>query len=83
MATTGKLAIRCVFADDSKETITIGNINTQAGVNTEIREIIKNFNAQEGGTLSNKLVSKLGFNWTGIDKATYTETTREYIYINS
>lgn len=79
---TGKLAIRCVFADNSKETITINNINPEVGVNQRIKSIIMDFNDQQGGTLANKMVSKLGFNWIGIDQAKYTVTTREYIFTN-
>lgn len=80
MAAVGKLALRCVFADETKQTITIDNINPTKGVNTNIRSIITNFNNAKGGTLTGKMQSKNGFNWVGIDKATYTVTDRQYIF---
>lgn len=75
-----KLSLRLVFADDSKETLTINNINPEIGVNPQIKSIIKNFNAQRGGELSSKMKSKNGFNWIGIDKATAIQTRRTYIF---
>ena len=80
MAAVGKLAIRWVFADETKQTITIDNINPQNGVNTNIRSIIMNFNDMKGGALTEKMKSKNGFNWVQIDKATYTVTDRQYIF---
>jgi len=80
MAAVGKLAVRCVFADDTKQTINIDNINPQHGVNTNIRSIIMNFNDMQGGTLTSKMKSKNGANWIGIDKASYTVTDRTYIF---
>lgn len=80
MAAVGKLAIRAVFADDSKATITIDNINPQTGVNPQIKNIIINFNTERGGTLADKMKSKNGFSWIGIDSATYTVTNRQYIF---
>ena len=80
MAAVGKLAIRAVFADDSKSTITIDNINPQTGVNPQIKSLIMNFNAERGGTLASKMKSKNGFNWIGIDKATAVQTRRTYIF---
>lgn len=80
MAAVGKLAIRAVFADDSKSTITIDNINPQTGVNPQLKSLIMNFNTERGGTLAGKMKSKNGFNWIGIDSATYTVTNRQYIF---
>lgn len=80
MAAVGKLAIRCVFADETKQTITIDKINPASGVNTNIRQIIMQFNDAAGGTLASKMKSKNGFNWIGIDKAVYTVTDRNYIF---
>lgn len=80
MAAVGKLAIRCVFADETKQTITIDKINPASGVNTNIRQIIMQFNDAAGGTLASKMKSKNGFNWVGIDKAVYTVTDRNYIF---
>lgn len=84
MATTDsnemKLALRVVFADDSKETITINNINPTEGVNPNIKNIVMEFNNNRGGTLSTKMKSKNGFNWVGIDKVTATKTQRTYIF---
>lgn len=75
-----KLSIRVIFADDTKETITINNINPSVGVNPQIANIIKQFNANSGGTLATKMKSKNGANWIGIDKATTVETRRQYIF---
>jgi len=75
-----KLNIRCVYADDTKETVTINNINPSAGINSNMVTIIKQFNNQSGGTLSSKMKSKNGANWIGIDKATTVETRRTYIF---
>lgn len=75
-----KLTIRNVFADDTKLTVTIDNINPTNGVNNNIRQIIKDFNNAQGGTLSPKMKSKNGANWIGIDRAYSTITDREYIF---
>lgn len=75
-----KLSIRVVYADDTKETLTISNINPTVGVNPNMVTLIKNFNATKGGTLSTKMKSKNGANWIGIDKATTIETRRNYIF---
>lgn len=75
-----KLSIRAVFADDTKETITINNINPQVGVNPNMVTLIMNFNSAKGGDLASKMKSKNGANWIGIDKATTIETRRNYIF---
>lgn len=80
MAATQKLTIRNVFADDTKLTITINNINPQNGINPNAKAIIKNFNANKGGELATKMKSKNGANWVGIDRAVVTTTDREYIF---
>lgn len=80
MAAVAKLSIRNVFADETKATITIDNINPTLGVNPNIKTIIRNFNAQSGGELTTKMKSKNGANWIGIDKATIIETDRTYIF---
>lgn len=80
MAAVSKLAVRNVFADDTKITITIDNLRKQ-NVNIEnIRTKVKAFNAAQGGTLSNKMVSKNGAAWVMIDKVTLTTTDRTYIF---
>lgn len=80
MAAVTKLALKCVYADDTSDTITIDNINPTAGVNPDIKNIIKNFNDAKGGTLADKMKSKNGFNWVGISAATITTTNRTYIF---
>lgn len=80
MAAVSKLTIRNVFADESKSTITIDNINPAVGVNPNLRAIIMNFNNQKGGALSTKMKSKGGYDWIGIDRAVLTTTEREYIF---
>lgn len=80
MAKTGKLSIRVVFADDTKNTFNIDNINPSVGVNPNLTQIIEEFNANNGGELSSKMKSKNGANWIKIDSVYYTETEREYIF---
>lgn len=80
MAATQKLVIRCVFADDTTTSFTIDNINPTAGIASDAKQKIMNFNAARGGELSSKLKSKNGFNWIGIDRATLTTTDRTYIF---
>lgn len=80
MAAVTKLAIRNVFADDSKITITIDNLK-KANINlANIRAKVKAFNAAQGGELAEKMKSKNGFNWIGIDKVTITTTNRTVIF---
>lgn len=80
VAQVSKLTIRNVFEDDTTATITIDGINPSVGVNPNIRQIIKDFNANKGGDLSTKMKSKNGFNWIGIDRAVLTTTNRVYIF---
>lgn len=80
MAKTGKLSVRVVFADDTKNTFNIDNINPSVGVNPNLTQIIEEFNANNGGELSSKMKSKNGANWIKIDSVYYTETEREYIF---
>lgn len=80
MAAVGKLTLRVVFADETKTSINIDNINPTAGVNPNIKNIIKEFNTAKGGDLATKMKSKNGFNWIGIDRAYYTVTNRQYIF---
>lgn len=80
MAATQKLTVRCVFADDTTATITIDNINPNAGIASDAKQKIMAFNDAKGGELSSKMKSKNGFNWIGIDKATLTTTERTYIF---
>lgn len=80
MAAVTKLAVRNVFADDTKVTITIDNLK-KSNVNIDnIKTKVRAFNAAHGGELSTKLKSANGFNWTGIDKVTMTTTERTYIF---
>lgn len=80
MAATGKLTVRNVFADETKMTVTINNINPAIGVSSNLVAVVKNFNANNGGELAEKMKSKNGFNWVGIDRVTYTVTDRTYIF---
>lgn len=80
MAASGKLTIRAVFADSTKSTFSIDNINPSVGVNPNLTQIIEDFNNNNGGELSTKMKSKSGANWIKIDSAYYTETEREYIF---
>ena len=80
MAAVQKLALKCVYADDTTETITIDNKNQEVGINPDNKQIIRNFNAQSGGALATKMKSKNGFNWIGIKEATVTTTNRQYIF---
>lgn len=80
MAATMKLSVRCVFADDTTQTITIDGINPNTGVAADIKSRVINFNDQKGGTLATKMKSKNGFNWIGINRVTTTTTDRTYIF---
>lgn len=80
MASVQKLSIRAVFADDTKNTITIDNINPEVGVNPNLKTIIDNFNQNKGGALASKMKSKNGADWIQIDSAVVTETERTYIF---
>lgn len=80
MSSSSKLTVRNVFADDTKISITIDNLK-KSNVNlANIRQMVLEFNAEKGGTLSTKMKSKNGFNWVGIDKVTLTTTQRDYIF---
>lgn len=80
MAAVTKLTIRCVFADETKATITIDNlIKNNIGIQN-IKQKVMAFNDAQGGTLATKMKSKNGFNWIGIDKVTLTTTNRNYIF---
>lgn len=80
MAATMKLSVRCVFADDTTQTIAIDGINPSVGVAQDLKERIMNFNNNKGGTLATKMKSKNGFNWIGINRVTLTTTDRVYIF---
>lgn len=80
MAATTKLAVRAVFADETKSTITIDSLRKANVSIANIKSKVQAFNAVQGGTLSSKMKSSNGFNWTGIDKVTLTTTDREYIF---
>lgn len=80
MAATQKLTIRCLFADNTTATFTIDGINPEAGVATDIKQQVLDFNAVAGGALATKMKSKNGFNWIAIDRLTLTTTNRQYIF---
>lgn len=80
MSAVTKLTIQNLFADETTATITIDNINPSIGVNANIKQLIRNFNAAKGGTLAPKMKSKNGYNWIGIKRATVTTTERTYIF---
>lgn len=80
MAAVTKLAVRNVFADDTKITITIDNLRRNNVSITNIKNQVASFNNAEGGTLATKMKSKNGANWIGIDKVTLTTTERTYIF---
>lgn len=80
MAAITKLAIRNVFADDTKITITIDGILKSNLSIPNIKAKIKAFNEANGGNLTTKMKSANGFNWIGIDKVTITTTNRTYIF---
>lgn len=80
MAAVTKLAVRNVFTDDTKVTITIDNLRRNNVSITNIKNKVQAFNNAEGGTLATKMKSKNGANWIGIDKVTLTTTERTYIF---
>lgn len=80
MAAVTKLAVRNVFSDDTKVTITIDNLRRNNVSITNIKNKVQAFNNAEGGELATKMKSKNGANWIGIDKVTLTTTERTYIF---
>jgi len=80
MAAVTKLAVRNVFADDTKVTISIDNLRRNNVSITNIKNKVMAFNDSEGGSLATKMKSKNGANWIGIDKVTLTTTERTYIF---
>lgn len=80
MAAVTKLAVRAVFADETKTTITINNLHRDNLAPAQIRRKVMDFNDAKGGSLTTKLKSKNGYNWIGIDKVTITTTDRTYIF---
>lgn len=80
MAAVTKLAVRNVFADDTKVTISIDNLRRNNVSITNIKNKVMAFNSSEGGSLATKMKSKNGANWIGIDKVTLTTTERTYIF---
>lgn len=80
MAASGRLTIRAVFADNTKNTFNVDNINPNVGVNPNLKQIVEDFNTNKGGELATKMKSRNGANWIGIDSVYYTETDREYIF---
>lgn len=80
MAAVTKLAVRNVFADDTKVTISIDNLRRNNVSITNIKNKVMAFNDSEGGELATKMKSKNGANWIGIDKVTLTTTERTYIF---
>lgn len=80
MAANTKIVLKCVYADDTTDTVNIDGINPEVGTNPQIKTILKNFNAQSGGSLSTKMLSKNGFNWIGVKSADIITTNRVYIF---
>lgn len=75
--TNTKLTFKVVFADDTTDTITINNVNPNK-INPDLKSIVRNFNAQQGGDLASKMQSKSGANWIGISAVSLTTTVRDY-----
>lgn len=80
MAATSTLAIRCVYADETKSTINIGNLRKTNINGTNIKTKVAAFNNSQGGDLASKMKSKNGANWVLIDRVTLTTTERTYIF---
>lgn len=84
MAAVAKLTVTNLFADESTLKITVDNIkpeNITSGAQIEaIRARCKQFNAEEGGTLSTKMKSKNGFNWIGIKAVEIITTDKTVIF---
>lgn len=83
MAAVSRLEVTNVFADDSTAKITIDNIKPENMTPTQI-EVIRSqvmaFNNNNGGTLSTKMKSKNGFNWTGIKKVQIVTTDKTVLF---
>lgn len=84
MAAISKLIVQNMFADESTLNITIDGIkpeNITSGAQIEeIRRKCKDFNANQGGTLSTKMKSKNGFNWIGIKRVQIVTTDKTVIF---
>lgn len=84
MAAISKLVTTALFADETTLKITVDNIkpeNITSGAQIEeIRQRCKQFNAQQGGTLSTKMKSKNGFNWIGIKAVQIVTTDKTVIF---
>lgn len=83
MASVSRLEVTNVFADNDTAKITIDNIKPENIGNQQIEVIrarVVAFNAQGGGTLSTKMKSKNGFNWTGIKKVQIVTTDKNVLF---
>lgn len=84
MAAVSKLVVTNLFADESTLKITVDNIkpeNIKSGAQIEsIRQKVKAFNAEAGGTLSTKMKSKNGFNWIGIKAVQIVTSSKTVIF---
>lgn len=80
MASSSKLEITNLFADDTKIKISVDNIRPQNLDVETIRQKVINFNKEKGGTLSTKMKSKNGFNWVGITQVRIVTTEKDYIF---
>ena len=84
MAAVSKLVVTNLFADESTLKITVDNIkpeNIKSGAQIEaIRQKVKNFNAEAGGSLSTKMKSKNGFNWIGIKAVQIVTSSKTVIF---
>lgn len=80
MAAETKIVLKCGYADDTSETINVAGINPEVGTNPNIKNILKQFNMEKGGSLATKMQSRNGFNWIAIKAATIVTTNRRYIF---
>ena len=79
MAKTSVIKVTNVFEDDTKNTLTINNVNAD-NVNTEnIKNRVKSFNADNSG-YRQLMTSKYGNYWQGISKVVVQTTERTYLY---
>lgn len=80
MAVTARIETTCVFADNETKKISVDDILPNNLDISQIKNTVINFNNNQGGTLSSKMKSKNGANWTGIKKVQIVYTNKTVLF---
>lgn len=80
MASTTKLEITNEFADNTNAKVIIDNIRIENLDIADIKEQVRTFNAERGGTLATKMTSTNGLNWIGISKVRIITTNKTVLF---